>query len=495
MKSAKNLLLPFIVFIALVLGVIIYLVIENAGKGDTDETSAGLINVVYVNPSDILSLSVHDRETGNNTQIDCSLLSNGNIHFEYNGDDKETGETYSQGLLSNYVDNMSYFACNKKISTASGLSEYGLDDPRFIICIKAANGDITTVQLGNKTPDGLYCYLNVEGSGDIYTITANKLDQADKRAVNFLESRVLNINYSDLSTVHFDRTTDGLSLDANVIITASGIANFEIFKPYKHDASAYFGKLIDTIVTLEISDYLEISDSDLPKYGLDTPAFHILLTMKNGDTTELFFSQKISGFYYCHMTGMDKYFMLSEFQIDGLELQENVLIDPYVCYCYAKDFTSITGKYGDSTFKLELNVSEGQSITAEDSTVQLDGRNAKIIDSDGRSYCSVLFESIACIKIGGSDVDAVPDTSKEPVFTLSFIDKTYKTTVYEFYTRDSDSYYVLKDGEYTHFYVYSRELFNNGGLDTYSYGCWSAYELLSEAITNSSNGVYTIPTE
>ena len=81
------------------------------------------------------------------------------------------------------------------------------------------------------------------------------------------------------------------------------------------------------------------------------------------------------------------------------------------------------------------------------------------------------------------------------VFSLSFIDKTYKTTVYEFYTRDSDSYYVLKDGEYTNFYVYSREIFNNGGTDTYSYGCWSAYELLSEAITNSSNGVYTIPTE
>ena len=217
--------------------------------------------------------------------------------------------------------------------------------------------------------------------------------------------------------------------------------------------------------------------------------------MKNGDTVELFFSNKISGFYYCYMTGMDKYFMLSEYQIEGLELQETVLIDPYVCYCYAKDYTSITGQYEDKSFRLDLNVTEGQSITSEESTVQLDGRNAKIIDDGGRSYCSILFESIACIKIGGSEVDSVPDTTGDPVLSLSFIDKSYKTTVYEFYTRDSDSYYVFKDGEYTHFFVYAREIFNNGGRDTYSYGWWSAYELLSEAITANINGVYTLPTE
>ena len=129
---------------------------------------------------------------------------------------------------------------------------------------------------------------------------------------------------------------------------------------------------------------------------------------------------------------------------------------------------------------------------APESTVKLDGRNAKIEDSFGRSYCSLLFESIACIKIGGVEMDAKINKEAGPELTLSFIDRNYVTTVYEFYTRDSDSYYVVKNGEYMDFYVYSREIFNNGGTDTYNYGYWKAFELLNDAISGNSNGIYDI---
>ena len=80
MKSAKNLIAPFIVFIALVLGVIIYLVIEYAGQKDPGETSAGLIDVVHINQSDIQSVSVYNRDTGINTLVNCSLASNNEIY-------------------------------------------------------------------------------------------------------------------------------------------------------------------------------------------------------------------------------------------------------------------------------------------------------------------------------------------------------------------------------------------------------------------------------
>ena len=62
-------------------------------------------------------------------------------------------------------------------------------------------------------------------------------------------------------------------------------------------------------------------------------------------------------------------------------------------------------------------------------------------------------------------------------------------------TYNGHTYYVFKDGEYMNFYVYSREIFNDGGADTYSYGFWKAYELLSDAITGNNNGIYDIPGE
>ena len=52
---------------------------------------------------------------------------------------------------------------------------------------------------------------------------------------------------------------------------------------------------------------------------------------------------------------------------------------------------------------------------------------------------------------------------------------------------------IFKDGEYTGFYIYSREIFNDGGYDTYSYGFWKAYELLDEAILGSIGGIYDMP--
>ena len=327
MKSVKNLLVPFIILIALIIGVVVYYAVNNAKNKKPVETSGGLIDVVYVNRSDISSVSVFNRETGNTATVTCTANSNGSYVYEYLGDDAVPGEEYSQSGLSNFVDYMTYFACNSKVSSSGNFSDYGLDTPRFTITINANNGTSTTVYLGNRSPDGKYCYMFVEGSADIYTIGVIKLAYAEKTAVNFIDTKALNINYNDLKTVHFDRKTDGLSLDANVSVS-NNIATFEFYKPYVHEASPYFGTLMDSITSLQISEYIDVDASGLAAYGLDDPCYHFVLTMNNGEKTELYFSKKISGFYYGYMTGLNKYFMLSEYQIDGLDMQELVLIDP-----------------------------------------------------------------------------------------------------------------------------------------------------------------------
>ena len=495
MKSVKNLIVPFIILIALIIGVVIYYVATNIKNSQVTETSQGYVDVVFFNSTDVSSLSVYNSETQFTSLVNCTVGTNDSITFEYKGDDAVEGQKYSHSKLYDYFSNMTSFTCNNKVSTTGNYAEYGLDNPSFTVTITTISGSTTTVYIGNKSPDGQYCYIYVEGSADIYTVNVSKYDLAAKTGIDFLDSTVLSIDYADLATVHFDRKTDGLTLDANVILNDKGVASFEFYKPYAHSSSGYFCTMIDSIVDLEITEYVAIGPDELSKYGLDQPTYHFILTSNSGSQTELFFSRELSGYYYGYIAGMDNYFMISTYQIDNLDLAETVLIDPYVCYCYAKDISTINCTYGDKSFKFTLYVPDGESITSERSTVELDGRNAKISDSAGRSFCSILFESIACIKIAGSEPGATVDTSAGPVITLEFVDNGYQSTVYEFYTRDADSFYVYKNGEYTSFYVYANEIFYNGGLDTYSYGFWSAYELLSEAITNNSNGIYEIPTE
>ena len=495
MKSVKNLLVPFIVMVALLIGVIIYLVVSANGNNEPSGIQSGLIDIVYFNSSEINSLSVYNNKTQYNSVIKCTTDSKGYTQYEFLGDDVKPGEKYSQWKISEYVNALIYYSGYAKVSTTSNLAEYGLNNPNYTITINCINGSVTTVYLGNMSPDGKYCYMYFSGSDAVYSISSIKLDNAAMTSIDFLDSIFLNIDYDNLKTVHFDRSTDNMVLDTKAVKNAAGLIEFDVYSPYEHDTSSYFSNLVYMITQLTISEYIDITDADKSKYGLDDPAYHFILTTNDGQKTELYFSQKINGFYYGRMSGMDNYFKVFETMITGLEMQEKVLIDPYVYSYNAKDIKTITGTYGDKTFKFEVFVPEGESMTSSRASFTLDGRNGKISDSDGRSYSSVLFESLTCIEIAGIEIGTDVDTSAGPVISFEFLENSYNTTVYDFYTRDNNSYYVFKDGKYMNFYIFAKELFFDAGTDTYNYGAWSAYELLNEAITNNKNGTYDIPVE
>ena len=125
------------------------------------------------------------------------------------------------------------------------------------------------------------------GSDVIYSISSTKLDYAEKTAIDFLDSISINIDYDNLKTVHFDRSTDNMVLDAKAVKNAAGLIEFDVYSPYEHDTSSYFSNLVYMITQLTISEYIDITDADKSKYGLDNPAYHFILTTNDGQKTEL----------------------------------------------------------------------------------------------------------------------------------------------------------------------------------------------------------------
>ena len=491
MKSIKNLLVPFIILVALCLFAAGYFIAEEVAKKKANESTGGFYTILSTDPVAISKLTVKNNETGYTSVVNCTPDGSGTIVCEFVGDDFDPSETYSQTKLRSLVSTLSTYYSEHKIESGGNLAEFGLDNPKFKITIEGSAGT-TNLFLGNKTPDEQSCYMFVEGSSDIYTVDVIKLTYAELKSIDFLESITVSIDYNEVKSVHFDRKTDGLSLDANVTVSKNGIAKFELYAPYVHGTSGYFGTMFDTLSNFVIDDFVAMDSAKLSEYGLDTPTYHFVFTKTSGEKIEFFFGKLISGYYYGYAKNVNRYFRISEFTLTGLDNAETVLIDPYICYCYVKDYKSILGTYKDKSFKLELDVTEGQSIVSEGARVTLDGRNAKINDSFGRSYCSILFESIACIKIGGIEIAEKTKPSSAPELSLTFIDKNYVTTLYEFYPKGTDSYYVFKNGEYMNFYVYATEIFNDGGTDTYSYGYWRAYELLNQAISENMNGIYDL---
>ena len=452
MKSVKNLIVPSIILLFLAVFAIVYFAVDSFRSRNTIETDTDSVKIVSYESSEIASVIVHNNVTGYNSKVVRTANSDGTDKYEFSGDDFDPSEKYSEAKLADYVEYMTNFFADSKVSSNGNFADFGLDNPRITVTINTVAGETVVVNIGNDSPDGNYAYANVSGSNDIYTIYSTKVLIAQYSSVSFLDEMSLNIDYNDIKSVHFERKSDGLSLDATVSISESGIS---------------------------------------VGYGLADPAYRFVFTKISGGTIDISFSRMNEGYCFGYIKGINKIFAIYDYQLDGANLQELVLIDPYVCYCYVKDIKFITGKYGDQSFKFELDVPNGKNITSDNSTVTLDGRNAKVSDSYGRAYYSILFESIACIKIGGIEMNPT-SAGTQPEITLSFQDKNYNTTVYDFYKRDENSYYVYKDGEYMHFYVYAEEIFNDGGTDTYNYGFWKAYELLSKAITENMNGIYDL---
>ena len=489
MKSFKKLIVPLAIMVALILAVIIWAIFFKDGGDNTEESFN--TNVLALTPYNVKTIRVNKLNEPD-LAFESSFNDANEQIWTYTGEEDDSDAELSQTNVTSYVYILCSFTVNSKVQNPGDLSEYGLSDPEYTIDITTFEGESHKIIIGDQTYDSAYCYMMIDDDPSVYTVATIKRVYCGYKLIDFLSTQILNINYADIATVGFDRNSDNTHMLAEVDVNPeTGVPNYYMIEPFKINGSAYFTNLIEYAATLEISSFIEIDEDSLAEYGLDDPEYKFTFNMKSGQTIEIQLSADMGGMYYGTCSAVDGYFQITAMQMKGLDYSVLSLIDSYICYYPASEISSITGTYGDETFTLTLDVDN--AISDDNAIVNLNMRNCMIKTSAGRSYAAVLFESLVCIEIGGIEPDAVP--SGESVMNLKYVTDHYQTINIDFIPRDTDSYYVMMDGEYSSFYVYSRELFKDGGTDTFSYGCWSAYELAQEAIDNAVNGVYDIPEE
>lgn len=493
MKSAKNLLIPFIVMILLALGVGVNFAIDKAKKNSVVNPTDNTVDLLYVSPVDISSVSVLHKEGNLNVKVDKKNSNNGSNQYTYSGSDKGT-DSYSQSVMGDFISAMTSFVGCTPVTGNGDISQYGLTDPQFTVTINKTDGSSSVILIGNLSPDPSYCYVCAQGSSSVYLVSSVKYAVASKVAKDFIDARVLNVALPDIATVRFVRKTDSLNLIANCIYDDSTEScTFRFTEPFEIESSSYFDRLIEHICDLEANEYEDSGSDNITKFGLSSPEYRITLKTKAGREVKLEFSSAINGFYYGRMNGEGKIFKISSGRLESLSSPLLVLINDYVFYETCDNVDSIECTGPEKKFVMKIDVAKGKSISDAGSTVTLDGRNARVTNSQGRSYAAMLYETIFCINIGGVDEKAVISENAVPVMTITVFDHNHSSVVYSFYRRSDDSCYVCKDGKYTKFYIFNRELYNDGGTDTYDYGIWPAYEILTKAITSQINGVYDIP--
>lgn len=488
MKSLKSLLIPFIVMIVLA-AVAIAVVVKNS-KDSTEQTEVQeQQNVLSIGSGVISSIEVvRQDETGIGFQ--GSIDAGGNTIWSLM-DKYYVDVPLNNSGISSWVFILSNFLTSGTVGDSSelNLAEYGLDNPVYTIIITQYDGSVDTIYIGNKTATGTDCYFMLDGDPNVYTVAAAKYTYCSYMVIDFLESAGLGIDYASIATVEFKRATDDTDLLITCALSDNGDPIYTAISPYNIECSPYFTTMLDKIIFMEITAYVDIPDEELADYGLVDPTYEFTFTLHDGRVINVALSSVIDGYYYGTSNIVDGYFKISEMQITGIDTQLMMLLGSYLVYYPASDMSKITGTYGDETFVYDIDTTG--SISAEDATALLNQRDARVFTTEGRSYAAILYESLITISVSGTDIEANP--AFEPVLEFEFITTDHNTYTLSFVPRDNNSYYAFLNGEYSCFYVPASELFNNGGTDTYNYGAWAAYELAREAIDNAAGGIYDIP--
>ena len=493
MKTAKNLLIPLIIMILLGIGVVVFFAVDKNRNAGIEPTSVSRVDLLYISPVDVSSVSVQHRDSGVTVRVDKKTSGSGSDVYSYSGSDR-TGEGYSQTLMGDFVDSLTSFVGCVPISPNGSLAEYGLDNPAFKVTITKTDGSSSAILIGNLSPGKETCYVCAPGSTAVYYVNAKKHEQASKVGNDLLDRRVAKVSLSAIETVRFERRKDSVDLYAGCVYDSSAeTATFKFSKPFEVASSAYFDRLIENICDLEAEEYEDPTNDNVSRLGLTNPAYTVTLMAKNASVFKFEFSATRSGYYYGRLNGSGKIFKVANDKLDNLESPVLVLISSYVFNDTCDNVLSIECYDRENKFVFKLEVPKEKTFSDAEATATLDGRNAKVFSSSGRSYAAMLYESIFCIDIGGVDEAASISSSAVPAMTITIFDRNHSSVVYTFFKRNEDSYYVCKNGVYTKFYVFNRELYNDGGTDTYDYGIWPAYDLLTKAITNAINGVYDIP--
>ena len=108
MKSAKHLLIPFIVLVLLGVAALVFYFVDKRMK-EPDVTSAGApVDILYISPVDIASVNVFHRDGNLNVKVGKTTSSNGSSVYSYLGDDKAS-DSYSQTEMDEFVASLTSF--------------------------------------------------------------------------------------------------------------------------------------------------------------------------------------------------------------------------------------------------------------------------------------------------------------------------------------------------------------------------------------------------
>lgn len=336
------------------------------------------------------------------------------------------------------------------------------------IRITLKDGTVYTLRFGMQKPGVSMYFASVEEKGKVYLINSTYKEASVLTKENLLYTKIFDFNdkgkIKDIEI--YKKGQQFLSLSSTFTEDSrTWTMNYPLSRP---GADSYIENIIDAVVSLYTSEYIEGDCKDLSKYGLDNPAYVLKLTDNKGMQT-LTIGNKVpeGGEFYCIFGEGNNVFTVS---MESISFTDDSVIKYMNAFIFTKMYTELKSMKAEitcgdikETFTLGFDVWEDGE--------QLYFNNQPVKDSEAIRAFRRINTALYSLDIVG--ISEEPTEKGELLIKITYtMAKDNEVVVVEGYRADETTMSLYENGKYCGGYDYIRQITG----DNNSYGIMGTLE-------------------
>ncbi len=330
--------------------------------------------------------------------------------------------------IESFIGEWSFVTSNEIINeNPSDLSEYGLANPVAVLSITVNDGEGLVLYMGDNSPLGNGRYVKADKENKVYILSQYKSEMILRKLDYYRNTVLFNIDSANISEVSYEKKNEKAVTFKRITDSNQPKNEFTAYRmtyPYDWPAeSVGVSKIIDSLINLEILEYVNDDMTNLNAYGLEPYMAKITIKEKDGKINELFLGMDTDGKVYVRCGYLKGVYKVASEGFSYLNNEPKAFLSNFAYIKNIDTVKKIVYNYEDkikATYEISKNT--------EDYDVKKDGKYVSI-----GSFREIFAELIS-ISTGGA-ISHTPDD--KPILTYEFY--------FEDGSKDTVSYYRYDD--------------------------------------------------
>ncbi len=494
MNHWKKLLIPGLLLLILAVVLVLTSVLGDRGSSPTTATTEPIQYLFYSAEADLATITL-ENESGKMVVVrEESQDAAGNTTATWQVR-TPANPAYADASVKNMVSSLRALASMRLIrDDATDLSLYGLDQPAGRAILEDNDGNKTTILIGDMAGSGANYYATVAGSGVVHLIGTGTGDAVLRPAMSYLDSQLCSAAYEDIKTVAIRRRTDQL----HAIFHSQPFYNEmgELVElQWKFETPLHWmgetlkvEPLVNEIIAATATEFVaaEVAATDLAQFGLDVPLYEFEISDANQTYTITLGKAAGSGMYYGSASRIPgAVFVVAASKFTLVDAPVMQWLNRFVFLANIADTVGVDLLLDGTRVAMEI---DGK---AEPNVFKIDGKDANIVDSSGKSYFKSFYQSIIGATLVGIDREAQPDLT-QAIVEIRYTFRDGGSVQIAYVPRDAYTLYAFLDGEYTGGYVdidtLDKQDFDVG--NALPAGLRPAYQGMVDAMRKAEGGIF-----